>query len=433
MGITATFEPVLTKTVHLPDSHTLAVYKKHGGYAGLAAALKKPPEEIIDAVKRSGLRGRGGAGFPAGTKWGFVPKGTDKPKYLCVNADESEPGAFKDRLLCQRDPHQVLEGSLIAAYAISASRIYIYIRGEFAFEAERLRGAIVEARDAGFLGSNILGSGFACEATVYLGAGAYICGEETGLIESIEGKRGQPRYKPPFPAVVGLFGCPTVVNNVETLACVPHIVTRGWEWFASIGPERNTGPKLYGLSGQVNRPGIYELPMGIPLRELIEVHGGGVPGGRPVKGVIPGGVSCPVLRGDEIDVNLDFDSLARAGSLFGTGTPIVMDDTVCMVRAAWITARFFQHESCGQCTPCREGAGWLQRLLWKIESGQGVERDLDVLLSVADNIEGNTICALGDAAAWPARAFGKKYRDEFLQHIREKRCPFGGGALALHH
>jgi NADH-quinone oxidoreductase subunit F len=433
MPTTATFEPVLTKTVHLPDSHTLAVYKKHGGYGALAAALKLEPDEIIDRVKRSGLRGRGGAGFPAGTKWGFVPKGKDKPKYLCVNADESEPGAFKDRLLCQRDPHQVLEGALIAAHAIGAGRIYIYIRGEFAFEADRLRGAIAEARQAGYLGSNILGSGFACEALVYLGAGAYICGEETGLIESIEGKRGQPRYKPPFPAVVGLFGCPTVVNNVETLACVPHIITRGWEWFAGIGPERNTGPKLYGLSGHVNRPGIYELPMGYPLRELIDVHGGGVPGGRGVKGVIPGGVSCPVIRGDEIEVNLDFDSLARAGSLFGTGTPIVMDETVCMVRAAWITARFFQHESCGQCTPCREGAGWLQRLLWKIESGHGEERDLDILLSVADNIEGNTICALGDAAAWPARAFGKKYRDEFLQHIREKRCPFGDGVLSLHH
>ncbi len=431
--VTTTFEPVLTKTVHLPDSHTLAVYRKHGGYQALASALKKQPDEIIDIVKRSGLRGRGGAGFPAGVKWGFVPKGNEKPKYLCVNADESEPGAFKDRLLCSRDPHQVLEGAIIAAYAIGAGRIYIYIRGEFSHEAGILRGAVEEARKAGLLGRNILGSGFTCDATVYLGAGAYICGEETGLIESIEGNRGQPRFKPPFPAVVGLFSRPTVVNNVETIACVPHIVTRGWEWFASIGPERNTGPKLYGLSGHVNRPGIYELPMGISLRELIYEHGGGVPGGRRVKGVIPGGVSCPVLGGDQLDVNLDFDSLARAGSLFGTGTPIVMDETTCMVRAAWITARFFQHESCGQCTPCREGAGWLQRLLWKIESGQGVERDLDVLLSVADNIEGNTICALGDAAAWPARGFAKKFRDEFLQHIREKRCPFGDGALALHH
>jgi NADH-quinone oxidoreductase subunit F len=430
---TAAFEPVLTKTVHLPDSHTLGVYRKHGGYEALGAALKRQPDEIIDIVKRSGLRGRGGAGFPAGVKWSFVPKDTGKPKYLCVNADESEPGAFKDRLLCSRDPHQVLEGALIAAYAIGAARIYIYIRGEFAHEAAVLRGAVAEARQAGLIGRNILGSGFGCDATVYLGAGAYICGEETGLIESIEGSRGQPRFKPPFPAVVGLFGCPTVVNNVETIACVPHIVKRGWEWFAAIGPERNTGPKLYGLSGHVNRPGIYELPMGTSLRELIYEHGGGVPGGRAVKGVIPGGVSCPVLGGDQLDVNMDFDSLARAGSLFGTGTPIVMDETTCMVRAAWITARFFQHESCGQCTPCREGAGWLQRILWKIETGQGVERDVDILLSVADNIEGNTICALGDAAAWPARGFAKKYRDEFLQHIREKRCPFGDGALALHH
>jgi NADH-quinone oxidoreductase subunit F len=420
---------VLTAAVDLPDSHTLAVYKKHGGYEALDASLKKTPEELIDLVKKSGLRGRGGAGFPTGTKWGFVPKSKDKPKYLCVNADESEPGAFKDRLLCQKDPHQLLEGSIIAAYAIGAGRIYIYIRGEFAHEARVLRDAIAEARRAGFLGKNILGSGFDCEASVYLGAGAYICGEETGLIESIEGKRGEPRLKPPFPAVVGLFGCPTVVNNVETLACVPHIVRRGPDWFASIGPERNTGPKLFGLSGHVVKPGVYEAPMGTPLRVLIEEYGGGVPGGRPVKAVIPGGASCPALRGDEIDIPMDFDSLTRAGSLFGTGTPVIMDDTVCMVRAAWITARFFAHESCGQCTPCREGCGWLQRLLWKIETGQGVERDLDVLLSVTDQIEGNTICALGDAAAWPARGFAKKFRDEFLQHIKEKRCPLGGGSL----
>ena len=420
---------VLTATVDLPDSHTLAVYRKHEGYDALAAALKRAPDELIDLVKKSGLRGRGGAGFPTGTKWGFVPKAVDKPKYLCVNADESEPGAFKDRLICQKDPHQLLEGSIIAAYAIGAGRIYIYIRGEFAHEARILREAIAEARKAGFLGRNILGSGFDCEASVYLGAGAYICGEETGLIESIEGKRGEPRLKPPFPAVVGLFGCPTVVNNVETLACVPHIVRRGAEWFASIGPERNTGPKLYGLSGHVNRPGVYEAPMGTSLRVLIEEYGGGVPGGRPVKAVIPGGASCPALRGEEIDIPMDFDSLTRAGSLFGTGTPVIMDDSVCMVRAAWITARFFAHESCGQCTPCREGCGWLQRLLWRIETGQGVERDLDILLSVTDQIEGNTICALGDAAAWPARGFAKKFRDEFLQHIREKRCPLGGGSL----
>ena len=420
---------VLTAITDLPDSHTLAVYKKHGGYQALATSLKKTPEDLIDVVKKSGLRGRGGAGFPTGTKWGFVPKSKDKPKYLCVNADESEPGAFKDRLICAKDPHQLLEGSIIAAYAIGAGRIYIYIRGEFAHEARVMREAIDEARRAGFLGRNILGSGFDCEASVYLGAGAYICGEETGLIESIEGKRGEPRLKPPFPAVVGLFGCPTVVNNVETLACVPHIVNRGAEWFASIGPERNTGPKLFGLSGQVNRPGVYEAPMGTSLRALIEEFGGGVTGGRPVKAVIPGGASCPVLRGDEIDISMDFDSLTRAGSLFGTGTPVIMDDTCCMVRAAWITARFFAHESCGQCTPCREGCGWLQRLLWRIETGQGVERDLDILLSVTDQIEGNTICALGDAAAWPARGFAKKFRDEFLQHIREKRCPLGGGAL----
>ncbi len=420
---------VLMAITDLPDSHTIAVYRKHGGYEALATALGKQPDEIIDMMKRSGLRGRGGAGFPTGTKWGFVPKSTDKPKYLCVNADESEPGAFKDRLICAKDPHQLLEGTLIGCYAIGASRAYIYIRGEFADEARILEEAIREARQAGFIGKNILRSGFDCEVTMYLGAGAYICGEETGLIESIEGKRGMPRLKPPFPAVVGLFGCPTVVNNVETLACVPHIVKRGWEWFAGIGPERNTGPKLFGLSGHVKRPGVYEAPMGVSLRALIEEYGGGVPDGRPVKGVIPGGASCPVLRGEEIDISMDFDSLTRAGSLFGTGTPVVMDDTTCMVRAAWITARFFAHESCGQCTPCREGCGWLQRLLWRIETGSGTERDLDILLSVTDQIEGNTICALGDAAAWPARGFAKKFRDEFLQHIRDKRCPIGNGSL----
>ena len=424
----ATNGHVLTKTVHLPGSETIDVYRAHGGYVALPAALTKSRDDLIDMVKRSGLRGRGGAGFPAGTKWGFVPKGTSKPVYLCVNADESEPGAFKDRLICAKDPHQLLEGTLIACFAIGSGRAYIYIRGEFAAEARILDDAIEEARRAGFIGKNILNSGWDCEVSVYRGAGAYICGEETGLIESIEGKRGQPRLKPPFPAVVGLFGCPTVVNNVETIACVPHIVNHGWEWFAGIGTERNTGPKLFGISGHVNKPGVYEAPMGTPLRALIEEFGGGVPGGRPVKAVIPGGASCPVLRGDEIDIPMDFDSLTRAGSLFGTGTPVVMDDTVCMVRAAWITARFFAHESCGQCTPCREGAGWLQRLLWRIETGEGEEKDIDTLLSVTDQIEGNTICALGDAAAWPARGFAKKFRDEFLQHIREKRCPLGGGS-----
>ena len=277
---TATFEPVITKTMHLEDSHTLGVYRKHGGYEALASALEKTPDEIIDLVKRSGLRGRGGAGFPTGTKWGFVPKGTDKPKYMCVNADESEPGAFKDRLICAKDPHQLLEGTLIGSYAIGASRAYIYIRGEFAHEARILERAIQEAREAGFVGKNILGSPWSCEVTMYVGAGAYICGEETGLIESLEGKRGWPRLKPPFPAVVGLFGCPTVVNNVETLACVPHIVNRGWEWFAGIGPERNAGPKLYGLSGHVNKPGVFELPMGVSLRELIRRGGPGGPSGE---------------------------------------------------------------------------------------------------------------------------------------------------------
>ena len=425
-------ELLLLRHREIPDLRRLDVYLAHGGYGATRKALTEhTPELLVEMVKASNLRGRGGAGFPTGLKWSFLPKQTAKPVYLCVNADESEPGTFKDREILECDPHQMLEGIIISAFAIRCHTAYVYIRGELLEACQRVEQAIAEARAKGFIGKNIFGTGFDLDVWVHRGAGAYICGEETGLIESLEGKRAYPRIKPPFPATHGVFGCPTIVNNVETLACVPHIVKRGWEWFAAIGPERNSGPKLYGLSGHVNRPGVYEAPMGVPLRTLIEEYGGGVPGGRPVKGVIPGGASCPVLTGDEIDIPMDFDSLTRAGSLFGTGTPIVMDDTTCMVRAAWITARFFAHESCGQCTPCREGCGWLQRLLWKIEIGNGVERDLDILLSVTDEIEGNTICALGDAAAWPARGFAKKFRDEFLQHIREKRCPIGGSG-SLH-
>jgi NADH-quinone oxidoreductase subunit F len=353
-----------------------------------------------------------------------LPKQTEKPVYLCVNADESEPGTFKDRELMEDDPHQLLEGVLISSYAIKCHRAYIYIRGEMALGYERLWAAVREAEAAGLFGTNIFGTGFDLEVVVHRGAGAYICGEETGLIESLEGKRAYPRIKPPFPATHGLFGCPTIVNNVETLACVPHIVARGAEWFRSIGPEKSPGPKLFCVSGHVVRPGVYELPMGTPLREIIYEHAGGIAGGRQLKGVIPGGASMPVFTPAEIDVAMDMDSVQRAGSFLGSAGVIVMDDSVCMVWALLTLEQFFHHESCGQCTPCREGTGWMHTVLTRLESGEGRPSDVDLLLGVAGNMMGNTICALADAAAMPARAFVTKYRAEFDEHVRLGRCPF---------
>ncbi len=418
-------ERLLLRCRDVPDLHRMEVYRAHDGYQAVTRALtQQKPEELVELVKASNLRGRGGAGFPTGMKWSFLPKQDTKPVYLCVNGDESEPGTFKDRELMEDDPHQLLEGVIIAAYAIKCHTAYIYIRGELLTACERMEAAIGEARRAGLIGKNILGTGFDLDVWVHRGAGAYICGEETGLIESLEGKRAYPRIKPPFPAVFGLFGCPTIVNNVETLACVPHIVLRGAEWFRSIGPEKSPGPKLYCVSGHVVRPGTYELPMGTSLREIIYEHAGGIPNGRKLKGVIPGGASMPVFTPAEIDVAMDMDSVQKAGSFLGSAGIMVMDDTVCMVQTTLILERFFHHESCGQCTPCREGTGWLHTVLEKLEHGQAKPSDVDLLLNIAGNMMGNTICALADASAMPVRAFVTKYRAEFEQHAALGRCPF---------
>ncbi|MGH7821141.1 MAG: NADH-quinone oxidoreductase subunit NuoF, partial [Candidatus Binatia bacterium] len=358
-----------------------------------------------------------------GMKWGCLPKQTDKPIYLCVNADESEPGTFKDREIMEYDPHQLMEGIIISSYAIRCHKAFIYIRGEFYFAAAVLEQAILEATERGYLGKNVLGSGFDLDVVVHRGAGAYICGEETGLIESLEGKRAYPRVKPPFPATYGLFGAPTIVNNVETLACVPHIVSRGVEWFKSIGPEKGPGPKIFCVSGHVERPGNYELPMGTPLREIIDTHCGGMLGGRKLKAVIPGGSSVPVLSADQVDVAMDFESVAAAGSMLGSAGVIVMDETTCMVRALEVLARFYHHESCGQCTPCREGTGWLHKVLRRLEKGEGREADLQLLLDISNNMMGNTVCVLADAAAMPTISFLDKFGDEFAEHVKLGRCP----------
>jgi NADH-quinone oxidoreductase subunit F len=417
-------EKILLRNIDDPNSHTLATYRSRGGYRGWEKVLQTmKPEQLTEEIKASGLRGRGGAGFPTGMKWSFVPKDSPKPKYLVCNADESEPGTFKDRLLIERDPHAIIEGTLMAAYAIQSHTAFIYIRGEFAFGAKVLERAIGEAAEARYIGKNIFGSGYDLDLILHRGAGAYICGEETALLSSLEGDRGWPKVKPPFPATHGLFGCPTVVNNVETLAALPWIVENGAAKYAAIGTEKSKGTKLFSASGHVRKPGVYELEMGYPFKKFIEEDCGGVPNRRKLKGVIPGGASMPVLRADEIDkVNLDYESVQAAGSLLGSGGVIVMDDTTCMARAAWNIARFYAHESCGQCTPCREGCHWMEKIFHRIEHGEGQSGDLDLILNVSGNIMGNTICPFGDAAAMPAAAFIRKYRDEFEDHIKEKRC-----------
>ncbi len=419
-------EKILLRHEEVPDLCRLSVYEADGGYAAARKALTQAtPDALVEMVKVSGLRGRGGAGFPTGVKWGFLPKDSPKPRYLCVNADEGEPGTFKDRQILEHNPHLLLEGILISSFAIRCHTAYVYIRGELARAARVLEEAIAEAYRAGHFGHNIYGTGYDLDVYVHRGAGAYICGEETGLIESLEGKRAYPRVKPPFPATYGVFGCPTIVNNVETLACVPAIVARGPEWFKSIGPEKCPGPKLYCLSGHVNRPGVYEAPMGTPLRELIygPQFGGGVWRGKKLKAVIPGGSSVPVLRPEEIDVPMDFDSVAKAGSLLGSCGIIVMDEDTCMVDALRVIARFYHHESCGQCTPCREGTGWLHRVLQHLEFGGADPDDVELLLRVADNMMGNTICLLADAAAMPVRSFVTKFRAEFEEHLRAAGGP----------
>jgi NADH-quinone oxidoreductase subunit F len=414
---------VLLANIDKPNSTSIDVYIDGGGYEAAKTALKMKPDEITQLVKDSELRGRGGAGFPTGGKWGFVPKNAPKPTYLLCNADESEPGTFKDRLLMEKDPHLLIEGMVISGFAIGSNPMaYIYIRGEFYYGAVVLEKALAEAREHGFLGKNILGSGFDFDITVARGAGAYICGEETGLIESIEGHRGQPRVKPPFPAVIGAFGGPTVVQNVETLTCVPLIVKNGAEWFKSFGTPKNTGPKLYCVSGTIKKPGVYEFPMGINLKELINDHCGGVPEGRKLKAVIPGGASAPMLTPDEIDIPLNFDALMKAGSMLGSAGIIVLDDSVCIVDAVWRLAKFFAHESCGQCTPCREGTNWQESILDRIERGDGRASDPDLLLDMSDNIGGKSLCALGDAAIGPVISSVKKFRKEYDHHITQKAC-----------
>ncbi len=409
---------IIRNYVDRTNSYTIESYLSSGGYSALRKALGMVPGEITDAVKKSGLRGRGGAGFPAGIKWSFIPPDSKKPVYLCCNADESEPGSFKDREILERDPHQMIEGIIIACYAIRSHKAYIYIRGEMPYGAKRIQQAIDEAYEHGYLGKNILLSGFDIDMKLYVGAGAYICGEETGLLESIEGKKGEPRPKPPFPAQIGLFGCPTIVNNVETLACVPHIINNGADWFASIGTPRNTGTKIFGLSGHINNPGLYELPLGINLLELIEEYGGGIPGGRKIKAVSPGGSSSAVFSADELDIAMDFDTIAAAGSMLGTAGVTVMDETVSMIKVAQNLAHFYRDESCGQCVQCREGTWWLEKILREIDEGKGSLEYLDIMLDACSQMRGTTICALADGCAMPIESIVTKFRDEFEEHIK---------------
>ena len=407
--------PVLSTRFKDPDGTWLDGY---GDYAAARKVLASmTPQQVIDEVTKSNLRGLGGAGFPTGKKWTFIPKQSTKPKYLVVNADEGEPGTFKDRYILERDPHALLEGILIAAYAIGSHKSYVYIRGEYFRPAKRLQRAIDEACAHGWLGRNIQGSGFDLDVVIHRGAGAYICGEETALLTSLEGGKGFPRIKPPFPAISGLFACPTIVNNVETLACVPYILRHGAERFAAIGTPNQGGTRLFCVSGHVVRPGVYEQPVSITLRQLIELAGG-VRGGKKLKAVIPGGISAKILRADEIDVPMDFQSLMAAGSMAGSGGVIVMDETTSMIDALASAVKFFAHESCGQCSPCREGTGWVNRIMHRITAGKGRPQDLNDLLAIAGNMEGKTICVFADAAAWPIQSYITKFRDEFETFVR---------------
>ena len=398
-------------------------YEKGGGYQAAHGMFTRfDAKSLIEEVKKSNLRGLGGAGFPCGMKWSFVPQNTGKPVYLVVNADEGEPGTFKDRYIMEHAPHLLLEGILIAAYANNAHKAYIYIRGEYVASYQKLKRALEEATTRGYFGKKIFGKDFDLEVVIHRGAGAYICGEETGLLESLEGKKGFPRLKPPFPAVVGLFGCPTVINNVETLAYLPFILNRGAEWFARLGSSTNGGMRLFSVSGHVKRPGVYELPLGIPLREIIHEHAGGVREGHKLKAVVPGGLSAAVLTADEIDVGMDFDQLRAKGTMAGSAGVMVMDETTCMLKALLVTMRFFAHESCGQCSPCREGTGWVHRILERVASGHGRPQDVANLLDICSFMGGTTICALADGAAMPLRSYPEKFRDEFDYHIKNGTC-----------
>lgn len=407
----------------IPNLHDIDVYTNNGGYQAVRKALQQNPDDIIDQVKKSGLRGRGGAAFSTGLKWSFMPKTTSKPKYLCVNGDESEPGSFKDRQIFEFNPHQLIEGILITCYAIQAKDCYIYIRGEYHKWIKLQQKALDDAYAKGLVGEKMketFGTNFSCNIYIHKGAGAYICGEESSLMNSLEGKRGYPRVKPPFPAQNGLWGCPTTINNVETIANIPPIISKGWEWFSKIGEPKHPGTILYGVSGHVNKPGVYELPSGTLLTDIIYNHAGGVPGDKKIKCVIPGGSSMPPLRGDSLEgIKMDADSLRAAGSAIGTAGIMVMDEDTDLVKVLARISKFYHHESCGQCTPCREGTGWLEKLLKRILRGEGSKKDVDLLISVANNIEGNTICALGEAAAWPVKFMVQRFRDEFEARVSD--------------
>ncbi|MGO8946205.1 MAG: NADH-quinone oxidoreductase subunit NuoF [Ktedonobacterales bacterium] len=419
------------KNIFVPGIDRIEIYRQHGGYQALAKGLGQfQPDELLEEVKKSGLRGRGGAGFATGVKWSFLPPESPKPRYLCVNCDESEPGTFKDRMLMELNPHQLVEGVILTAYATKVHQAFIYIRGELALAGRQVARAVQEAYSAGFIGSNILDSGFDLEVIISNGAGAYICGEESALMESLEGKRGYPRLKPPFPAVVGLYGGPTVINNCETVATIPAIVSLGAEIYNAYGTAKSSGTRIFCLSGHVNRPGNYELPLGTPLRTLIEEYGGGVRNGKTLKAIIPGGSSTFILAADKIDVPLDFESVAAAGSLLGSGGVIVMDEDTCIVGAVLRMTQFYSDESCGKCTPCREGTFWLVQLLERLERGEGKDTDVDLLVDICDNIGGKSFCPLGDAAIASITSSIKLFRDEYLHHVYAHGCLVGPRAVA---
>jgi len=413
-------EKILTRNFGLESYFKIGVYRKHNGYrAQKKALLEMNPAQVLEEVKKAGLRGRGGAGFPAGLKWSFVPQNVDKPRYLCVNADEGEPGTFKDRYILAHNPHLLLEGIVITAFAVGIHAAYVYIRGEYEAMARRLEGAIAEAYESACLGKNIMASGFDLDVFVHRGAGAYICGEETALLESLEGKRGHPRVKPPFPASVGLFQCPTVINNVETLANIPSIIEHGAQWFLDQGLPRDGGTRMFGVSGAVVRPGIYELPVGTSLKKIIFDHAGGLKPGKTLKAVIPGGLSSPILRADEIDIQMDCDSLAGAGSMLGSAAIIVIDTESSIMDVLKTVAKFYAHESCGQCTPCRVGTTWIHKIIKRMAAGEGEAEDLDAIVRLAFNIKGKTLCPMGDAAAMPIISMVQKFRTELESSLRK--------------
>jgi len=417
-------EAFLSELYDHPNGTDIEVYEEYGGYDAMRAAFEMSRSEIVEEVKAANLRGRGGAGFPAGIKWSFIPEESEDPKYLVINADEGEPGTFKDRTILEKNPHALLEGIIIACWALDIRYCYIYFRGELQNAEHITREAIDEAYEKGYLGENILGTNFDLDVWNHISAGAYICGEETGMIEGLEGKPGKPRNKPPFPAVVGVFDAPTLVNNVETIAYVPLVIERGGEWFHDYGVEQNGGPKLYGVSGPVQNPGVYEAPSGIPVRELLEDYAGGMRDGHELKAYIPGGSSTDVLLSEDLDLRLTFEDLRGEGSNLGTGCVTFLDQDTCMVRVAARLAHFYHHESCGQCTPCRDGTGWAAKVLDALEAGRGRMEDIDLLEDMTGNMEHSTICALGPSLTFVVHSYIEKFREDFVRHVEEGGCPY---------